>query len=453
MNRFFTAVSVLITLFFLISCDNETKKQPIDYDFTELYDASNDKGELPDDSYVDDHQKNDDEPVDESENDSTSDNTGTDEDADNLTENENDEDGDGSPDEITDIDEISDDDIRIFKVEITVPSTSVVYEADTDITFQAKVTDTKYSTDEITVKWVFDDGTTPVVLDEKKADASGVSQFTHSFSESEATYYTVTAVAVDPDSVEVTSKDLILGICTYRYGKIQTFDTAGLGEGWVITKDSYHDSDSTNGWLELTGNVTNKQGAIYNSELKLSPGDITMKIDIRTGKPVPSGDGADGFAMTVYDADNTVPLTDYVNATRAGGCLGYGVAGDYCGSGGSLNVTAFHIEFDTWYNSEYGLGDPTTNNHIAINLNGNPGGHQLYKEIEFEDYAWHNIEITTLGSKVTVKMDSSVIIDDTIPDFLFRGGYIVFSGSTGASTNFHSVDNLEIVHECTVPED
>jgi hypothetical protein len=178
-----------------------------------------------------------------------------------------------------------------------------------------------------------------------------------------------------------------------------------------------------------------------------------MKIDIRTGQPVPPANGADGFAMTVYDADNTVSLTDYVNATRTGGCLGYGVAGDYCGDSGALDINAFHIEFDTWYNTEFGLGDPTTSNHIAINLNGDPGGHQLYKDVVLEDYVWHNIEITTLGNKVTVKMDNNVIIDDTIADFSFRGGYIMFSGSTGAYTNFHSVDNLEIVHECTVPED
>ena len=450
MNRIFTSVTVVLSIFFLFSCGNDTKKPPIDYDFTELYDSNNDSGDLPDTAYTDDKQ-NDDEETDESANDENEDTVVTDDNIDE-TEDIDDEKDDTVNDETADVDEVSDDDVRNFKIEITVPLTSVVYEADTDITFQAKVTDTKYSLDEITVKWIFDNGT-PAVLDEKKADTSGVSQFTHSFSEGEATYYTITAVAVDPDNVEVSSKDLILGICTYRYGKVQTFDTSELGTGWVMTKDSYHDSDATNGWLELTGNDINKQGAIYNSELKLSPGDITMKIDIRTGKPVPSGDGADGFAMTVYDADNTVSLTDYVNATRTGGCLGYGVAGDYCGSGGALDVNAFHIEFDTWHNNEFGLGDPTTNNHIAINLNGNPGGHQLWKEIDFEDYVWHNIEITTLGSKVTVKMDSNVIIDDTITDFSFRGGYIMFSGSTGASTNFHSVDNLEIVHECTVPED
>ena len=451
MNRFMVVMVIFFTGFLSISCSNDTKKQPIDYDFTELYDSSNDGSQLPDDIYFDEEQN--DKMTDMgSDNDSVTVDENNDETVDEDIASDITTDEDAILDESSDIDEMSDDDVRVFEVEITIPSTSVVYEADTDITFQAKVSDTKYPLDQITVKWIFDDGTTPVVLDEKKADASGVSAFTHSFSEIDAKYYTVTAVATDPDSVEVFSKDLILGICTYRYGKVQTFDTAELGEGWVKTKDSYHDSDSTNGWLELTGNETNKQGAIYNDQLELSPGDITMKIDIRTGKPN-LADGADGFAMTVYDSGNTVSLTDYVNATRTGGCLGYGVAGDYCGSGGSLDVSAFHIEFDTWNNVESGLNDPTINNHIAINLNGDPGGHQLWKEVELEDFVWHTVEITTSGSNVSVKMNGNSIINDSIPDFSFRGGYIVFSGSTGASTNFHSVDNLEIVHECTVPSD
>lgn len=447
MNRF-NMVVLLLFVVISFSCSNETKKQPIDSDFTELYDNNNDS-ELPDTAYTDNEQEDNAEKKDEEEGDENEDKVTVDDNNDDAVDYE---DNDIVSDEVADIDEVSDEDVRNFSIEITAPATSVVYEADTDITFQAKVTDTKYSPDEITVKWIFDDGT-QAVLDEKKADVSGISQFTHAFPEPDATYYTVKAIAVDPDMVEVSSQDLLIGICTYRYGKVQTFDTAELGTGWVMTKDSYHDSDSSNGWLELTGNMTNKQGAIYNSELKLSPGDITMKIDIRTGQPVTPSNSADGFAMTVYDADNTVSLTDYVNATRTGGCLGYGVAGDYCGSGGALDINAFHIEFDTWHNNEFGLGDPTTSNHVAINLNGDPGGHQLYKDVVLEDYAWHNIEITTLGNKVTVKMDSNVIIDNKITDFSFRGGYIMFSGSTGAYTNFHSVDNLEIVHECTVPED
>ncbi|HQO93206.1 MAG TPA: hypothetical protein PLX56_12840, partial [bacterium] len=200
------------------------------------------------------------------------------------------------------------------------------------------------------------------------------------------------------------------------------------------------------------GDDYNKRGVIYNDLLKVYPGDITIKLDIRTGQPsVPGDSGADGFAMTVFDADNTVALADYVAAVKTGGCLGYGVARTYCGSGGEMTIDAFHIEFDTWYNSEQGLDDPTTENHIAINLNGNPGGHQLWKNIFLEDSLWHDIEVTTSESKVTVKMDSAVIIDNDIEGFSFRGGYIVFSGSTGAAKNLHSVDNLEVVQECKVP--
>ena len=43
----------------------------------------------------------------------------------------------------------------------------------------------------------------------------------------------------------------------------------------------------------------------------------------------------------------------------------------------------------------------------------------------------------------------SRFIDVQTPQgFSFRGGYIIFSGSTGYYTNFHRVDNLDIIHDC-----
>ncbi|HQB11247.1 MAG TPA: hypothetical protein PLW37_15400, partial [bacterium] len=270
--------------------------------------------------------------------------------------------------------------------------------------------------------------------------------------ENDAAYFALRLTLKAPDDTEFMSQEKVFGICTYPFGKIQDFNDPVLGEGWMLSGDAYRDSDGSNGWLELTGDDYNKRGVIYNNLMKVYPGDITIKLDIRTGQPsVPGDSGADGFAMTVFDSENAVALADYVAAVKTGGCLGYGVAGEYCGLGGETIVDAFHIEFDTWYNSEQGLDDPTTENHIAVNLNGDPGGHQLWKNIFLEDSLWHSIEVTTSGSKVTVKMDGNTLIDNDIEGFSFRGGYIVFSGSTGAAKNLHSVDDLEIVQECRVP--
>lgn len=380
-------------------------------------------------------------------------------DTDGQTDTElNDERGDADEsvqDDFYDADSESDDeDIHTMTLNIELPAYSSLVEADNPVTFKGSVNDSRFDESDITMTWTIREQiTTPVVLLEEKADSSGVSEFQHVFSESEAKYYAVKLTAKAPDGLEMSTNEVIFGICVDPFGGKQTFDATELGEGWVLANDSFRDSDGANGWLELTGSDFNKRGLIYNSMLKVYPGDITMRIKIRTGQPgIPTDTGADGFAMTVIDAEDQAELESYASAVRSGGCLGYGVAGVYCGSGGEMDVSAFHIEFDTWYNSETGIDDPTTENHVAINTDGNPGEHLLWKNTLLEDNSWHDIEIKTDANRVTVKMDSAVIIDDTIADFSFRGGYIFFSGSTGAAKNFHSVDDLEVVQECRVPD-
>ncbi|MFO7735837.1 MAG: hypothetical protein R6W70_06425 [bacterium] len=352
-----------------------------------------------------------------------------------------------NPDE--DSHEIPDEDSRVVEVEILKPSPGEIFEAGQDVTFRGQVSDSSYNSDEITVKWILEKDSVETVLQEKKASAAGISEFQHSFPKEVAGSYFLSMTAFSPDMHEFSTEKRVLGICKYPFGEVQTFDSESMEDGWVYVGDAYWDSDESNGWLELTGNEKNKKGVIYNKENVVHPGDITMKIDIRTGGG--PGEGADGFAMTVFDTDNSVTLEDYVNRVRSGGCLAYGVAGPYCGGEDPMEVFSFHIEFDTWYNSETGLDDPTEENHIAITLNGHPGEHLLSEETMLEDLQWHNLEISTKGSKVTVKKNGVEIIEGTIPDFSFRGGYIMFSGSTGASTNFHSIDNLEVIQECTVP--
>ena len=38
-----------------------------------------------------------------------------------------------------------------------------------------------------------------------------------------------------------------------------------------------------------------------------------------------------------------------------------------------------------------------------------------------------------------------------VPDFLFWGGYIGFTETTGFYTNYHRFDELQILQECWVP--
>ncbi|HSW60283.1 MAG TPA: hypothetical protein VLJ60_05755, partial [bacterium] len=225
--------------------------------------------------------------------------------------------------------EKNDDGERVMTAVILLPTYSSIHEGGKPFQIKGEVSDTKYPASQLNVKWEMKKYSgTWTTLVEDKPDSSGITEFQHTISENDAAYFSLRLTAIAPDNTEFMSQEKIFGICTYPFGKIQDFNDPVLGDGWVISGDAYLNSDGSNGWLELTGDAYNKRGVIYNNVLKVYPGDITIKLDIRTGQPsVPGDSGADGFAMTVFDSDNAVPLADYVAAVKTGGCLGYGVAG------------------------------------------------------------------------------------------------------------------------------
>ena len=236
-----------------------------------------------------------------------------------------------------------------------------------------------------------------------------------------------------------------LGIC--EWASPEKFDINLSGTQWQTYGDAYWDPG---GWLEMTGNVKGKKGAIFNTVDYLTPGDITLSFKIQTGPNV--GTGADGFALSVFRAEDITELESWIAAAHSGGGLGYGISGNY----GPVVAEAFHVEIDTWHNVYNGNSefhtDPTPENHIAITLNGDPGNHVLWAAVpNIEDMQWHDVTVVVVGSHVTVTLEGNTIIDETVPDFLFRGGYIGFTGTTGYYTNYHRFDDLQILQECLVP--
>lgn len=247
---------------------------------------------------------------------------------------------------------------------------------------------------------------------------------------------TLTATALDGRTATL---DLPLGIC--EWPAVETFDTNALSKDWVAFGDANWDPQ---GWLEITGNAQSRAGSIYKTSSKINAGDLHMEFDIATGGGINSG--ADGYAVNIVDVADPAALATWIATTQNGGCLGYGSASP-CGG---TAVNAFHIEFDTWHNSEY--NDPTTQNHIAINLDGSPVSHPLWAPVpSLEDLTWRHVEVQTTGAQLRVRVDGQVIIDGTIPGFSFDGGYVGVSGSTGWATNFHRFDNLIVYDRCIVP--
>ena len=82
-------------------------------------------------------------------------------------------------------------------------------------------------------------------------------------------------------------------------------------------------------------------------------------------------------------------------------------------------------------------------------LNGDRATHHLFSEItDLEDNLWHEIVVKIRGTNVEASMDRVPIIQGSIPPLNFKGGYVGFSGTTGACINYHRFDNLYMQPTC-----
>ena len=334
-----------------------------------------------------------------------------------------------------------------ISVEITAPRDAFIGETGLDVVFSARVDLGSYEADDVTVTWESDaDG----VIYEGTVDDEGLTEFTTSDLGVGIHSITVTVAAAEDVSV---SDSVDIGICGWL--DAATFDE-GLPEEWETYGDAVRDP---RGWLEMTGSARDRAGAIANVGRSVASGDVRLRFRVSTGQcdaigpcPPTGVEGADGFALSIFEVPDVDTLEAVIAAAQAGGGLGYGIAGGW-GSWTGDPVEAFHIEFDTWYNIYNGSTefhtDPTRENHIGITLNGNPGDHVAWAEAPtLEDNDWHDIEVNIEGTHVVVLMDGVTVIDEDVPGLVFKGGYVVFTGSTGWFYNFHRFDDLQVIEDC-----
>lgn len=323
-----------------------------------------------------------------------------------------------------------------FTVTFDAPARGDVFELGTEVVFEATVAHDGFAADELVVDWFVDDVAEPVASGAPDEDGS-VRYVTDALA---GGAHEIRLVATDPDDHRA-SAVLPIGICTWEAP--ETFDAEIEGTGWVVYGDAYWDPS---GWLEMTGPVGSQHGAIYNPVDVVNPGDVRISFRVATGGG--SNGGADGFAMSIWNATGPEHLAEIVESGNNGGCLGYGVSGG-CGT---TDVEGFHIEIDTWENLGDPITDPTPQNHIGITLDGDPGNHVLWAAIpSIEDLEWHTVTVEVEGAEVRVAIDESEVVAPTVvPGLEFKGGYIAFSGTTGWASNYHRFDDLRILQECLV---
>ena len=332
---------------------------------------------------------------------------------------------------------------RVIGADITEPVHLTSHPVGDALIFTGQISDSLNSYDDILVEWTSDaDG----LLHQGTPDASGLTTF--SINTLVAGYHRIVLKA--ESSLGVVAEDTIqIGLCNWT--EATDFDETLDETRWKVYGNAYRDD---RGWLEMTGNLQGKKGAIFNVVDRINPGNVVLRFKFSTGQcyepgVCSSGDGADGFAMSVLDFTSESEVDAFFAAASTGGGLGYGVSGGY----GTMDVTGFHIELDTWKNNYNGNSefhtDPTGEDHIAITLNGDPGNHHLWAEIpDLEDNKWHVAQVEIVGHHVEVLVDDVTIIDDEIPSLDFKGGLVGFSGTTGYYTNYHRFDELEIQEEC-----
>lgn len=316
---------------------------------------------------------------------------------------------------------------------ILAPDEGATAEEGEALALRAEVRDSRYGHDELAVRWLSDlDGQ----LWAGTPDEQGNVEINDVILTPGAHRLTLEARNPSDQVIFLTRR---VAICAWS--PVENFNADLEENGWEVFGDAFWDPG---GWLEMTGILMGRKGAIFNTANTIAPGDIAIRFRIWTG----GGTGADGFAMSVFNANGAEDLRTIVNSAGSGGALGYGVGGNW----GDWDGDAFHIEFDTWYNQLNNVErhtDPTRENHIAVMLNGDPGTHHLWAEIpNIEDQQWHDVEINVNGASVLVLLDGAVVIDGQIDGLNFKGGYIGFSGTTGFYTNFHRIDDLQVREYC-----
>lgn len=317
---------------------------------------------------------------------------------------------------------------------VTAPAKGTVIEFGQVIDLAGMVSDTLALPTELTVTWTSDkDG----LLGASPPDAQGVVKLNGV--KLSAGKHFIQLQATNKQGISAVD-GLSIGVCAWV--KPESFDTKLDGAKWQTSGDAYWDPG---GWLEMTGNAQSKFGKIWNVVDHVSPGDVQISFKIQTGGGM--NGGADGFAMSVIDAKDVVELQSILDKAGNGGCLGYGVAGG-CGT---LKISAFHLEIDTFDNTGDPNTDPTYDDHIAVTLDGDASKHWLWAATPtIEDMQWHTVTIEVKLDVVRVTLDTQELFNAAIPDFKFRGGYIGFSGSTGWASNYHRFDDLQILQQCLV---
>ncbi len=195
---------------------------------------------------------------------------------------------------------------------------------------------------------------------------------------------------------------------------------------WTYIGDAYRDFASE--YVVLTEDGDWQVGVAWFNQSIFSP--FTAEFRYKVG----GGTGADGMVFMFYKQSDYTP--------GAGGHLGFSIR---ISPSEAEPVPGYGIEFDNYSNNGggYGRNDPSSN-HIAL-IKDDGSRHLMYvDDSRTEDNKWHAARIVVGNSTIEVYVDDELVItwERTI-DRTYGG--IGFSATTGDLTNWHIVDDVDIL--------
>jgi len=293
---------------------------------------------------------------------------------------------------------------------ITSPAGGEVLSPGMDTVFQARVLDDADASDSLSIEWTSNmDG----LLSTEPPSTDGTATLDWSGTTRTSGDHRVELKAADSCGNEAVTA---VGFCQNEGYTEDSIDLSSWHfEGTALW-------DTTNGWVELTGPYTNQAGTAFQTTSTVS----SEAINIEFSFYVSGGSGADGISLTAIDSER---MTSFVGGT--GGGIGY------------AGLPGWSVEIDTWYNSVH--NDPTASDHLSVHIDGNVNTPYAWAALpEMEDDGWHLASINVEGSHMTIAIDGVVYIDETVSGLGSFPAYVGFTGATGAATNYHLIDALEV---------
>lgn len=284
-------------------------------------------------------------------------------------------------------------------------------------TFVGRVADDVDAPEALSLRWISDmDG----VVGSEPAGADGFARMSWDPSARASGPHTVVLEATDSCGNVATSE---VSVCQQAGYVADSLDLST----WHFEGSALW--DAANGWVQLTDASNNQAGTAFQTGSTVSADNVNVSFRFY----VSGGSGADGISVTALD---TTRMSGFVGST--GGGIGY------------LGMPGWSLEVDTWYNGEN--NDPTGEDHLSFHIDGNVGSYEAWATLpEMEDGAWHQMDLTVIGTRVRAAIDGVVYIDQDIPRITPFTAYVGFTAATGGATNAHLIDALEVT-EYVCPE-